>query len=141
MTARYDAALLARIADVRLEPDAPPATDRTFELPSALLLATVGLYFAIVAVFAIGFRDPGLIVPIGICVTYIAMAFGTPAMWARMKPEHKSRALGWSAFVRDGIDTYTGRLGAKEASVQVLILPVLILGWAVATTLIAAIVL
>lgn len=140
MTAKYEPQLLAEVADVRAVP-VETETDRTFELPNALLVATVGLYFAIVAVFAVGFRDLGLIVPIAICVTYIAMAFGTPAMWTRMKPETKSAPLSWARFARTGIDTYTGRLGATEASIQVLILPVLILGWAIATTVIAAVIL
>jgi hypothetical protein len=68
------------------------------------------------------------------------MAFGVPAMWVRMKPDHVSQPLSWRDFSRFGINTYTGKMSARDATGQVLILPVLILGWGVAIAVIAAIV-
>jgi hypothetical protein len=111
---------------------------RSFDLPPVLHIATVGLYFAFLGVMAVAFQDRELIIPMAIFVMYIVMAFGVPAMWMRMKPDHVSKPLSWSQFSRSGINTYTGNMSAKDATGQVLILPVLILGWGVAIAVIAA---
>ena len=102
--------------------------------------ATVGLYFAFLGVMAFAFQDRGLIIPMAICVIYCVMAFGVPTMWKRMKPDHASAPLQWGEFSRFGINTYTGNMSARDATGQVLILPVLILGWGVAIAVIAGIV-
>jgi hypothetical protein len=118
----------------------PTPTLRSFDLPTGLFTATVGLYFAFLAVMAFAFADPGLIVPMGIFYIYIIMAFGVPALWVRMKPDHADRPLSWQRFLRDGVDTHTGRLAGRDAAVQVLILPTLILGWGVAMATIVALI-
>jgi hypothetical protein len=111
---------------------------RSFDLPPVLHAATVGLYFAFLAVMAFAFQDRGLIIPMAIFVIYIVMAFGVPAMWVWMKPEHVDKSLSWADFRRNGINTCTGNMSVKDATGQVLILPVLILGWGVAIAVIAA---
>ena len=113
---------------------------RNFDLPTRLFAATVGLYFAFLGVMAVAFADPRLIVPMGIFYIYIIMAFGVPALWVRMKPDHADRPLSWSQFMREGVATHTGRLAGKDAAVQVLILPTLIFGWGVAMAVIAALI-
>ncbi len=113
---------------------------RSFDLPVVLHVATVVLYFAFLAVMAFAFQDRGLIIPMAIFAIYIVMAFGVPAMWVRMKPDHAAKAQSWADFIRFGINTYTGNMSAKDATGQVLILPVLILGWGVAIAVIAAVV-
>jgi hypothetical protein len=118
----------------------PTPTLRSFDLPTGLFAATVGLYFAFLAVMAAAFADPGLIVPMGIFYIYIIMAFGVPSLWVRMKPDHAAPPLSWNRFMREGIATHTGQLAGKEATVQVLILPILILGWGLAMAAIVAIV-
>lgn len=112
--------------------------ERSFDLPPVLHAATVGLYLGFLGVMAFAFQDRGLIIPMAIFVMYIVMAFGVPAMWVRMKPGDASKPLGWSEFARDGINTFTGNMSAKDATGQVLILPVLILGWGLAIAVIAA---
>jgi hypothetical protein len=114
--------------------------DRTFELPTRLYVATVGLYFAFLAVMAIGFQTREMILPMAIFVIYIVMAFGVPAMWARMKPDNDSQALDWLEFSENGIVTMTGLTRAKDATAQVLVLPVLIFFWGAATATIATLV-
>lgn len=104
-------------------------TLRSFDLPNGLFIATVGLYFAFLAVMAAAFADPGLIVPMAIFYIYIIMAFGVPALWVQMKPDHGGKALSWSMFMREGVATHTGQMAGRDATIQVLILPVLILGW------------
>jgi hypothetical protein len=122
---------------------AKPRTDvdRTFGLPTALFAVTGAIYFAFIAVMAIGFGNPGLIMPMSIIAVLLGMFFGVPAMWVRMKPEaNRSRAKSWNRFLSEGVQTNTGHLGAGEAAVQVLILPVLILVWGLGTATIAALV-
>jgi hypothetical protein len=75
-----------------------------------------------------------------ICAIYLVMAFGVPMLWSRINPAHTERALSWGEFSRRGIMTNTGQLTAREASVQVLILPVLILFWGLAVAIIVALV-
>lgn len=112
--------------------------ERSFDLPPVLHAATAGLYIAFLGVMALAFQDRGLIIPMVIFVGYIVMAFGVPALWVKMKPGHAGKALGWGEFVQFGIDTYTGKMSAKDATGQVLILPALVLSWGVAIAVIAA---
>ncbi|PZQ23666.1 MAG: hypothetical protein DI569_04330 [Sphingopyxis macrogoltabida] len=119
-------------------PDRGVRVVRSFDLPTRLYAATVGLYFAYLGVMAAAFSDRGLIVPMAIFVITIAMAFAVPAMWVRMQPGHAARPLPWHRFMQDGIDTHTGRLGGAGAAAQVLILPVLIFGWGLIVAAIVA---
>ena len=133
---------LAQVAVIHSE-DALPraaAVDRTFELPTGLYVATVGLFMAYLATMTLGFGNPGLALPMAIFVLFILAAFGVPAIWATMKPDDASSALSWSRFARDGVQTESGRLDARAAMVQVLILPALILIWGIAAVTIAAVV-
>jgi hypothetical protein len=142
MAERLTRQLVAEKAIVHEAPvlRAPTTVDRNFELPTALYAATAGLFLATVAVMAIGFASPGIVVPMGIIVVFIAMFFAVPAMWVRMKPDHPGRATSWARFQRDGIMTPFGRCSASAATVQVLILPALIFLWGLATVTIAALV-
>ena len=118
----------------------PTTVDRNFELPAALYAAMAGLFFAAAGVMAFGFAAPGMVVPTGIIAVFIAMYFAVPAMWMRMKPDHAQRLTTWARFQRDGIMTPYGRATARDATVQVLILPVLLLCWGIAVVTIAAVV-
>ena len=119
---------------------APTTVDRTFELPAALFFGTAACYLAFFAVMAAGFGNPHLILPMAIFVVFIVMAFAVPAMWMRMKPDHAQTLTSWSRFSREGIMTAFGRSTAGAATVQVLILPVLILAWGFVAVTIAALV-
>lgn len=121
-------------------PRAPTTVDRSFELPAALYLGTAGCYLAFLAVMAVGFGNPALILPMAIFVTFIVMAFAVPALWMRMGPDHTQRLATWSRFRRNGIMTAFGRSTSGAATVQVLILPVLILLWGFGVVTIAALV-
>ena len=119
---------------------APTTVDRSFELPAALYLGTAGCYFAFLAVMAVGFGNPHLILPMAIFVVFIAMAFVVPAMWMKMGPDHSQRLVTWNRFRREGIMTPFGRSTSGAATVQVLILPALILLWGFGVVTIAALV-
>jgi Flp pilus assembly protein TadB len=145
MTKRIVSTELIRVAVVSQSPVRPSEqpivrtiVDRNFGLPSGLYIGTVGAYFAFLAVMAAAFMTGELILPMAICAIFVTMAFGVPMLWTRMKREDAGAPLSWGQFANRGILTHTGRLTAGEASVQVLILPVLILFWGVCITVIVA---
>jgi hypothetical protein len=96
------------------------------------------LYLAFLAVMAFAYQTREMIIPMAIFVIYIAMAFGVPALWVRMKPDHPGNTLGWAEYSRNGISTFTGVMSARDATAQVLMLPVLILGWGIAIAIITS---
>lgn len=114
--------------------------DRTFELPAALYGATVAGYLAFLGITAAAFGNPGLILPMAIFTFFIIAGFGVPTVWAKMDPAKLAKAKSWARFQRDGINTLTGHNTAGEATVQVLILPALIVVWGLAVVTIAALV-
>ena len=113
--------------------------DRNFEIPTAYYGITVGLYFAFLAVTFAGFGNPELVIPMVIFAVFIVGGFGVPALWAKLKG-NESKPLTMGKFAKDGIMTLTGRLAPRDAAIQMLILPVLIVMWGIATVTIAAIV-
>ncbi|MEP7348673.1 MAG: hypothetical protein ABI668_01835 [Sphingorhabdus sp.] len=138
MSIHYSAEAFAHIELARKASPFQVSVGRSFDVPPVLHALTVGLYLAFLAVMAFAFQDSGLIIPMAIFVVYIVMAFGVPAIWVKMKPNHDSDTIDWSNFKRFGINTYTGNMSAKDATGQILILPVLIFGWGVAIAMIAA---
>lgn len=114
--------------------------DRSFELPKGLYAATVGLYLGFLAVMAAGLSAPGLIIPMAIFAFFIVAGFGVPAMWTKLGPANASKQMSFASLRRDGIQTLTGGLSAKDATIQMLILPVIIFCWGVTTITIAALV-
>ena len=133
------------IADKAIVHDTIPAVadftvDRTFEVPSRLYVAMAGLFAAFLAVMAIGFPHKEMILPMAIFAIFLAGFFGVPALWVRMKPDNTVRPLTWSRFRANGIQTAHGRVTARDATIQMLILPTLILGWGIVVVTIAALV-
>ncbi|WP_340589394.1 hypothetical protein [Erythrobacter alti] len=125
---------------------APPAyvrnapVDRTFELPKGLFFATIGLYLGFIAVLGLSFAHPEMIIPVAIFVTIVVAGFGVPSVWLRLAPQIPSQSKTWARFKHDGVMTAYGRTSARDATVQVLILPVLIFIWGVIAAAIAALV-
>lgn len=145
MTARIDQLeLLAREEVVKAPVLALKASegckDRTFELPSTLLLGVFGLFTAYLVVMSIGFADAGLVVPMAVNFIFVAAFAVVPMLWATMKPAKQARALKFDRFLARGIQTETGHCGAGSASIQVLMLPAFIFLWGIAVTTIAALV-
>lgn len=143
MAERITRELVAEKAIVHAEIPATTAAlpvDRTFELPTGLYGACVALFLGFMAIEAFGFGNPELILPIAVIVLSIVAGFGIPAIWVRMAPGSRKPSKSWGRFMIDGIHTEYGHVTAKEAMVQVLILPVLIFLWGIATVIIAALV-
>lgn len=116
----------------------PNRAERTFGLPPRLFVATIGAYFAFVGIMAATFRTAELAIPFAICAIYIVMAFGVPSLWARVAGRPVGRFQTWEEFRAEGLVIETGRISSGGAIAQVLILPILVVGWAVAIAIIVA---
>ena len=118
--------------------------DRSFGLPTGLYAATVGCYLAFLLITALAFGNPGLAIPMAIFGLFIAAGFGVPAVWTRLKKNgleaNDSNPMTMGEFNTRGVMTHTGKLHPRDAAIQVLILPVLIVMWGLAAVIIAAIV-
>lgn len=114
--------------------------DRTFELPAVLYKAVVGLFLGFVAIMAAGFGNPALILPLVLFAFVIVAGFALPAIWTGLAPHSGSHAKSWSRFQREGIMTGSGHASACDATVQVVMLPVLIFLWGIVALVIAALV-
>lgn len=145
MTARIDPLDLLARADIVKAPAIPVEAsegckDRTFELPTSLLLGVFGLFMGYLAVMTVGFADAGLVVPMAVNFIFVAAFAIVPMLWATMSPAKESRSLSFDRFLARGIRTETGHCGAGSASIQVLMLPAFIFLWGIAVTTIAALV-
>ena len=140
MSKHFTRELVAKQAAIVEAPKQRHEVDRTFELPKGLYAATVALYLGFLAVMATGLSTPGLAIPMAIFTLFVVAGFGVPAIWARLAPPTASKPMSFARLRHDGIQTLTGRLSAKDATVQMLILPVIIFCWGVTTVTIAALV-
>ncbi|RIV89310.1 hypothetical protein [Aurantiacibacter zhengii] len=132
---------IAQQADIRIEaPRVVPPTDRTFELPTGLYVATVALFLGFIGTLALGFGNPEMVIPFIIFAFFVVAGFGVPALWTRLAPATKSKPKTWARFRQEGIMTPYGRASARDATVQVLILPALIFAWGLICITIAALV-
>lgn len=111
--------------------------DRNFGLPTQFYGATVALYLAFVGVMFATFNTPELVIPMVIFALFIVAGFGVPALWVRLK-NNDSATMSQARFKADGIMTHTGRLAPRDAAIQMLILPSLIVVWGIAIAVIAA---
>lgn len=141
MTRTIDRKQLLVTADIVAQPvfEQRACEDHSFELPGALYTALALCFFGFLAVMTLGFAAPMLAVPMGVNFFFLAAFFAVPAIFVGASHD-TSKALRWADFRRKGVDTATGHSSAGEASVLMLTLPVLILGWAVAVVTIAALV-
>ncbi|WP_370176882.1 hypothetical protein [Alteriqipengyuania sp.] len=130
----YSATAHAELPNVRQD------VDRTFEMPTVLYGATVALYLGFIAVLGIGLSTPELAIPMAIFAIFIVGLFGAPALWLGLGRKPETRAKSFGELMRHGIATHTGLLKGKDAAIQMMVLPVLIVVWAFTVLLIAGIV-
>ena len=143
MSVHYSQAELRKVASrapAAMAPRLPNRAERIFGLHPALFIATIGSYFAFLAIMAVAFMNPNLIIPFAIFVAYLVMYFGVPGLWARVVDRPVGRFQSWAEFRSEGMDILTGHIGSGGAIAQVLVLPILIVGFAVAAAVIAALV-
>lgn len=113
--------------------------DRNFSLPKALYGVTVGCYLGFLFVTGTAFANPEMAIPMAIFVVFIVAGFGVPAIWTRLR-DNPSAPQTLGEFRLKGIMTHTGRLAARDATIQMLILPVLLVCWGLTVAVIAALV-
>jgi len=132
-------ARVVELPEAAIHPRPQVESDRNFGLPKALYGATVACYLGFLAVVGTAFANPELAIPMAIFVVFIIAGFGVPALWTRLAGNASAPAtLG--EFGLKGIMTHTGRLAPRDATVQMLILPVLLVCWGLAVAVIAAVV-
>ncbi len=119
-------------------PRLPNRAERTFGLHPALFAMTIGCYFAFLAIMAAAFMNANLVIPFAIFIIYSVMYFGVPSLWARVAERPIGRYASWEDFRAEGIDTASGHISSGGAITQVLIVPVLVVGFAAAVAIIAA---
>ncbi len=127
-------------ASIVKAPARMPVADRSFELPKGLYFTTAGCYLAFLVILSTAFSSPGLLIPMAICGILLLGYFGVPALWTRMAPESRTQPMAWQQLRSRGIATHTGHLSGSEAAIQMLVLPVLIVMWALAVVTIAALI-
>jgi hypothetical protein len=140
MVAHLDKAQLLARSEVVPAPAATAWQDYNFELPPALHFATGALFIGFVSVLSLAFANPEMAVPFGVFVAFIGAFFAVPAIFVRSAPQGSARASRWSDFMEKGIAVEHGRCTGREATILVLMLPVLIFCWALAIATIAALV-
>ncbi len=140
MVARLNKAQLLASSEIVPAPEAAAWQDYNFGLPPVLHFATGALFLAFVSVLSLAFANPEMAVPFGVFAAFIGAFFAVPAIFSRSAPEGSARASRWADFMENGIAVEHGRCTGREATVLVLMLPVLILGWAIAIATIAALV-
>ena len=113
--------------------------DRNFGLPTTLYAIMAACYVGFLVITVTAFASPLLIVPMAVIGLFLVMFFGIPITWTRFRGnDSKPATLG--EFEVKGVMTGTGPLHPRDAAIQILILPVLLVFWALAVVTIAAIV-
>ena len=116
-------------------------TDQTFELPLGIYVAMAALFAGFVGVLGSSFRSGHLAVAYGVICVFIAAFFAVPAIFSGVGGRFfGSQAMTWMDFRERGISTATGHSSAREATILVLLLPFLILCFAIAVVSIAGLV-
>lgn len=139
MTTRVKSEVLVARDEIVAAPLERACTDQSFELPKRLYMAMTALFAGFVGMLSLSFRGGHMAVAYGVIFAFIAAFFAIPAVAPSMAPDRK-RLLSWSTFRMRGIETATGRSTAGEATVLVLLLPVLIFCFGMAVAAIAMIV-
>ena len=100
MSRQIDQKQLIATNEIAAAPVERACVDQSFELPGGLYLALGGMFFAFLAVLAVGFASPGLAVPMGINFAFLTAFFAVPATFVGAS-HGGARALRWSEFLCD----------------------------------------
>jgi len=142
MTSRLDHAQLLTSDEIASPPvlSSPRACDsRSFDLPGGIHAAMVLMIGSAFVVLATAFRT-NMLVSFGVIFALLTAFFGIPAIFVKASPRESARSLSWDNFLSRGVQTATGVTKPGEATVLVLVLPFLILCWAIAVAIISTVV-
>ena len=132
MTTRQNPKVLSARNEIVAVPMQRSCDDQSFELPGGIYAAMAFMFAGFVAVLGLAFRGGHMPVAYGVIFAFLTAFFAIPAIFQR------KRALSWAMFRYKGIKTATGHTSAGEATILVLLLPFLILCFAIAIATIAA---
>lgn len=139
MTTRHTHDVLVARDEIVAAPVARACDDQSFELPTGLYVAMGVMFLGFVTVLSVAFNGE-MAVSYGVILAFLAAFFAIPSLFVRIAGDSRTRALGWYEFMAKGIDTATGHASGAGATVLVLLLPFLILCFAIAVVTIAALV-
>lgn len=111
---------------------------RSFDLHPALFALTLGGYLTFLAIMGVTFMNPEIAIPFTIFVITIVAGFVVPGLWAKVEGPQPGITQSWSEFLRDGVQTWSGHLAGRDVVAQVLIMPVMLIGWAIVIAVIRA---
>ena len=119
----------ALAADQAARPDGAAAfavSTAAPDVPAAIGGLIAASYAGLIAVFFAFFaRSPLALFSIVVCAGFVAVYFAIPRIFLAVEADPARRpTLG--RFMRTGIDTATGRIGGKDALIQMIIVPVLV---------------
>ncbi|HJQ17602.1 MAG TPA: hypothetical protein VJR87_00725 [Allosphingosinicella sp.] len=138
MTEYYSKAELISVAIQKPVASVAVRAERVFGLHPSLFVMTIGSYFAFLAILGVAFMNSNLILPYAIFIAYIVMAFGVPGLWANVRGRDAGSVQTWAQFRSEGMDIETGHVDSGSAIAQVVVLPFLIVAFAIAVAMIAA---
>lgn len=124
------------------EPVPAPAPAEAFavDLPAGVFRAMFGLLGLFLAILFVTFRAPGMGLIGAICAICLLGYFGVPRMMNRVAPPARPGPT-LAQLMRNGVETGDGgRTRGHEAIGLALLLPAVLVGWAVAMAVIHAIV-
>jgi hypothetical protein len=96
------------------------------DVPKIVGKMIVASFVALLATFAVtmaGSRES--LFAIAICAVFLLMYFGVPTIFLRVEPKQGNQP-DFDSFIRNGLTTYTGHVSARDAVIQILIVPVLL---------------
>jgi hypothetical protein len=112
---------------------------RSFELPKGVFVAMGAAYAAFIVEMAVAFGDgSGMPLVLAICVVYMAMYLGIPAVFGKVNTGMRQPRLDWARLRASGLDTIDGRVGAGGVLAQVLIVPACLAAFGLAILVIVA---
>lgn len=140
MSARHNQSALLRSDEIVVAPPGRACTDQSFELPTAIYVAMGLMFVGFVGILGFAFRTE-MALSYGIIFAFLSAFFAVPALFPRLADrDGRSKSLDWVEFREKGIATATGHATSGEATILVLLLPFLILCFAIAVATIAALV-
>ena len=109
------------------------------DVPHAVGLMLVGIYVAIVGLFALTLANAGQ-APFMIAIdgAFLAAFFAVPSIMLKLERD-RARRPSMSRFLSQGMQTYTGHVSGAGALVQMFIVPVLLAFAVLAIGIIAAV--
>lgn len=111
---------------------APTSGDnaRYWELHPALFMMQAGCFVTFLGLLVGAASDSGLAVPATVMLVFMAMFFAVPAVLAAHAPAKRGKRVSWQRFLNEEMMTGSGKLTGRSAAIQILTVPVLLVGWA-----------